>query len=204
MTANTRGDGPQRGDPPTEIADIAQLQEQIMALLERINSDRRLALAAAVNPLLALEELGYRLAPPVRREIERRSRYTKRQLVRLDALRADFARLVPDFAIEDADLLSSAQVRRLLRETLDIADARIPCDLDLPRGAGPDPLEALADAHPALPALLGLRDIERHALRFATHDQYRDVRSGKLSLPIEAISGKPAQRARSGGENDHG
>lgn len=203
MTANN-DDGPRQDDASTEITDIAQLQEQVSTLLQRINSDRHLALAAAVNPLLALEELGYRLAPSVRHEIERRSRYTKRQLVRLNALRAEFAGLVPNFPIEDANLLAAAQVRRLLREGLDIPDQRIPRDLDMPRRPAPDPLEPLSDAHPAMPALLGLRDIERSALRFASAERYREVRSGKLILPIESVSGKPADRSPRNAGDDRG
>lgn len=194
MTANTDGNGPAQGQTPTDITDIAQLQEQITPLLERINSDSQLALAAASNPLLALEELGYRLAPPVRREIERRSRYTKRQLVRLDELHVQFARLVPNFPLEDIDLLAAAQVRRLLREGLALPDQHIPRELDMPPRPAPDPLAPLADAHPAMPALLGLREIERGALRFASAERYRALRSGKLKLPIVSVSGKLTNR----------
>jgi hypothetical protein len=204
MTANNNGDDPPEGKPPTDITDIAQLQEQVATLLERINSDRHLALAAAANPLLALEELGYRLAPSVRHEIERRSRYTRRQLVRLEALRAEFARLVPNFPLEDVDLLSAAQVRRLLSEVLDLPDERIPRDLDIPPRPAPDPLAPLADAHPVMPTLLGLRDIERRALRFASAERYRELRSGKRKLPIVALAGKVANRQTRGAGGDLG
>ena len=204
MTIDTNGDGATQGYPPTEITDIAQLQKQVAALLERINSDPQLALAAAVNPLLALEELGFRLAPAVRREIDRRSRYTRRQVVRLDALRAQFVQIIPNFPIEDVDVLDAAQVRRLLRENLDVPDQRIPRDLAMPPRPAPDPLAPLADAHPALEALLGLRDVERSALRFAAPERYREIRSGKLALPIKAVTGRPADRASQAGGGNRG
>lgn len=204
MTANNNGEGPSQGSVPTDITDIAQLQEQVPTLLERINSDRHLALAAASNPLLALEELGYRLAPQVRREIERRSRYTRRQLARLETLRTEFAKLVPNFPLEDIDLLSAPQVRRLLREGLAVPDQRIPRDLDMPPRPAPDPLEPLADAHPAVPILLDLREIERSALRFASADRYQQLRSGKLNLPIESVVGKPANAGPRSAGGDRG
>lgn len=204
MTAHDNDGSPGHDTPPTDITDIAQLQEQIAQLLERINADGRLAMAAAVNPLLALEELGYRLAPAVRREIERRSRYTKRQLARLEALRKAFLEAAPGYPVEDLDVLSSAQVRRLLRETLQIPDDRISRDLDLPPRPAPDPLACLQDAHPAVPALLGLRDIERSALRFAPPERYREVRKGKLTFPVRAVSGKVAGRTPSPERTDHG
>lgn len=204
MTVHDNNGSPGQNGPPTDITDIAQLQEQIDRLLERFNADQPLAMAAAVNPLLALEELGYRLAPAVQREIERRSRYTKRQLARLETLRAEFLQAVPDFPIEEFDVLSSAQVRRLLRETLQIPDDRIPRDLDMPPRPAPDPVASLADAHSAMPALLGLRDVERSALRFAPPELYREVRSGKLTFPVKAVTGKVAGRTPSPEGRHHG
>lgn len=134
MSAHDNNGSPGQDHPPTDITDIAQLQEQIGKLLDRFNKDQPLAMAAAVNPLLALEELGYRLAPAVRREIERRSRYTKRQLVRLESLRAELLQAVPDFPIEEFDVLSSpAGAAPTAR---DPADSRRP-DSARPRLASP-------------------------------------------------------------------
>lgn len=183
----------QGGDAPIDITDIAQLQEQVGKLLERVNADRQLALAAATNPLLALEELGFRVTPDVQREIARRSRYTRRQLVQIDASWPVLLKQAPDFP-RDIDLLSAAQIRRVLHATLRIPDERIPRDLAMPPRPAPDPLEPLRDAHPALPALLDLREVERSALQFATPELYRKVRSGKLNLPVKAVAGKLAGR----------
>jgi hypothetical protein len=186
------------GEGPREITRIEQLQERLGDLLSRINGDQRLAQAAAANPLLALEELGFRLAPEIRREIERRGRYSRRQLVRREGLLAEFTRSVPGYSIEEVDLLSAGEVRRLLREILKVEPGRMPANLDLRRTrvtAGEkvtDPLESVADAHPAIPTLIALRAIERQALGFASPSVYRAIRSGELKLPISAISARPA------------
>lgn len=184
-----------------EVTRIEQLQKRLGDLLSRINGDRRLALAAAANPLLALEELGFRLAPEVRREIENRGRFSRRQLARREKLLGEFTRVAPGYAIEEANLLSAGEVRRLLRDILKIEPGRIPGDLDLrwTRTAAnskkaADPLDAVADAHPAIPTLIALRAIERKAMRFASPSIYRAIRSGELKLPILAISGHPAAR----------
>lgn len=198
-------------EEPHEVTRIEQLQELLGDLLSRINGDQRLALAAATNPLLALEELGVRLAPEVRREIESRGRFSRRQLARREKLLDEFTQVVPGYAIKEADLLSARELRRLLRDFLKIEPGRIPADLDVrwTRAAAnskaayskkaADPLDAVADAHPTIPALIALRAIERKAMRFASPSIYRAIRLGELKLPILAISGHPAA-ARDPGE----
>ena len=73
------------GGPAEEAArridTLEDLQYLGPELLKRINADQGLAVAAAANPILALSELGYELAPAVRQDLEERSRFSKRQIV---------------------------------------------------------------------------------------------------------------------------
>src|ERR1035437_107486 len=71
----------------TTIDSWEQLQAQVATLLEKVHSDSMLSVAAASNPLLALEDLGYAINPEARLGIEDRIRFDLRTVVRLRQLR---------------------------------------------------------------------------------------------------------------------
>ena len=190
--------GSPSGKNKTRIDSVAQLQSLTVTLLERLNADQSLARAAAVNPLLALEELGYELSPDVRQDLEERSRFTQKQIVQRRKLKEDLARAVG----RDVDVTSPTDVRRLLVEDLKLAHA-VPHDLSLPRapprvGAraqraySKDSLEDLGNAHPVMKHLLAVRALEAAVPGFAAVDLYRAVRSGERKLPVVKLTGRIA------------
>ena len=71
------------------ISSIADVQKRIGAIIVEINTNPGLALSAAVNPILALEELGYVIDPEARSEIEERVRFSPKKAALLRELRAD-------------------------------------------------------------------------------------------------------------------
>ena len=175
-----------------------QLQAEVPSILDRINASPDLAIAAAANPLYALEELGYEIAPAARPEIEERVRFGPRTVVRLRQLRERIFRE----AGRTFDPHSLTDVRRVFDElNLRVSDetggyaamaeadallhARPPQVGWQPQTA--DPLETLRGAHPIIEPLLEYRRLEASEPHLAPRDLYREVRSGRRRTPILAL-----------------
>lgn len=75
--------------PTQSIATVAEIRKHLPAILEAINNSGEVALRAALNPLLALEELGYRIDPELRPYVERRVRFEPDDAERLGALESE-------------------------------------------------------------------------------------------------------------------
>lgn len=71
---------------PHTIRSIEELRAQVPAILKRLNADHALRLAAAANPVLALEELGYRIPNELHRALDHRIRFSAAERERLAAL----------------------------------------------------------------------------------------------------------------------
>jgi competence ComEA-like helix-hairpin-helix protein len=191
-----------------------QLQANIESILDQINDNPPLALAAAANPLLALEDLGYEIEPVVRVEIERRVRFSPRVVVRLRQLEDDVATIAGRYV----NLNSAEDVRRLLFDELKletpgeygedyrqatqtrvrrtdkagraVLDTRpLPPDLSTV-GERIDPLEVLANRHEIMGPLLEYRRLEASTPRLASRESYEQVRAGKVRLGIEGVKGR--------------
>jgi hypothetical protein len=189
--------------PRIRIDSWEEAQEQVASLLEQLNANPALALAAAANPLFALEELGYEINPQVRLEFEERLRFRPRTVVRLRELRETIFKQ----AGHAFDLNSSAELRKVLYDELEIAvphqrpDRPEQLHATLP-DTGPlqpqlsrtqkaeDPLEVLRGAHPIMKPLLRYRRLEASRPRLAPRNLYEEVRQGKRRLPIRDIRGR--------------
>jgi hypothetical protein len=193
----------------TKIDSWEQLQQQIKSIIVRINKDQRLALAAAVNPLFALEELGFELSPGARRDIGDRLRFGQNTAMKLKDLRASIFKQVG----HPFDIDSPAELGRVLFDELKLSGARVdlyegggtaqqppaksrrspPPDIKpLPRkrpGAEPvaDPLEGLKGVHPVVGPLLEYRRLEASRPRFAPRSFFEAVRRGERPLPVREI-----------------
>ncbi len=145
-----------------------QLREQIASILAQLNSDRSLALAAAVNPLFALQELGYEIDPQSRSDIEERLRFEPRTAIRLRELRQSiFQHPGHSFDLNSPEELSRVlfdELKLLTRSPGKSEAYQQPLRSDtklLPKqqkGIEPvsDPLEVLRNAHPLMERFLNI------------------------------------------------
>jgi competence ComEA-like helix-hairpin-helix protein len=186
-----------------------QLQTNIESILEQMNASPQLALAAAANPLLALEELGYDIDPAARSEITRRLRFSPRIAVRLRQLEDEVAAI----AGRRVDLDSAEDLQRLLFKELRL-DARgdseddyqqkaqhkqgwspsldtrpLPPDLSS-IGKRDDPLRVLEGKHKVMEPVLEYRRLEASTPRLASKQDYERVREGQIQLGVEKIRGR--------------
>jgi hypothetical protein len=176
-----------------------ELRQQVVPALKRLNGDPALALAAAANPLHALEEIGITVAPEARSEIEDRLRFRPGEARRLGTLRASAAKI----AGRRFDLGSDEEVGRVLFEDLGLkrpraagAGERVQANLRAVEAGRPLaraerlPLETLVGQHEIVDILVEYRKIDDSEPRLATREVYDSVRQGKVKLPVTRVRGR--------------
>jgi hypothetical protein len=190
------------------IRSLDALRRRVPSIVQRINADPALALRAAANPLLALEELGYQIDPAVQREAALRIRFDQPTIDKLNTLAA----LVHELAGESFDIDSPTALGRVLFDKLKLPPlppspqrvtvaegnlsartaeriARAPGDpIAIPfKPVGgvrpPDPLEALRGAHPIIEPLLEYRAIQGSEPALASRELYDKIRRGEANAP---------------------
>lgn len=77
-----------------KISSLRELQLLMPRIVPEVNANSRLAIAAAANPLLALEHLGYEFTPQARQEIEPYARFGPDGLKRLSEIEKKWTLLV--------------------------------------------------------------------------------------------------------------
>lgn len=168
----------------TTIRTWKELQARVGEILERLNEDPDLVLAAAANPLEALRELGYSLGEDLEREVEARLRFGPQDGPR----KVELEKAVVAAVGRPVDALDDREVDRVLAK----AGLR-------PGSRKADRLEPLRGKHPVIEPLIELRDIERRAPRFASPDTYQRLRSGKARLPITRLRARLKDEGRGDG-----
>jgi hypothetical protein len=173
------------------IQDPSDWPRHIAKLVEQINADPRLALAAASNPFLALAELGYVLAPAVERDIEERARYSKKQVAERRKIKADLAELLG----RAPESLTREILQAIIRT--DITSATKPAD----------PSVTAKKAKSAASLAARFLAIEDSARRFADVETYAAIRNGerkisslKLKARLAADRSKPAGGKKGSGD----
>jgi hypothetical protein len=204
--------GPATGDG-RPIESIRELRRLVPSIVERINADQALALRAAANPLLALDELGYRLAPSVRLEAERMVRFGKADREQLAVLEKEVFRLAGHvFELDDpkalADVLfielqlsqpqkSAAEVRLHVWASAPTAPDKRPRTAPV-RRVFDDPYAELAGKHPIVGPLLAYRQLDASQPPLAPRALYERIRRGEVRPPVVRL------RARLKGEPSPG
>jgi len=175
--------------PPVVVKSREELHQLIPAIVETLNKNPRLCLAAGANPLLALEELGYQLDPSIRPAVERRLRFGARLAERLEHLAMEVYRVVNRaFRLDDPQELAQVLFEELKLPVPGESPQRVTQALPYhpPWGKAPaDPLEVLRDAHPVLQPLLEYRRLEASVPRFASRELYERLRRGEARHPFQ-------------------
>lgn len=165
------------------------LQAQVGNILSVIDKNPVLAIAAASNPLYALEEMGYQLDPGMIDNAEDRMRFKTREVVRLEKLRQE----VQQLAGRKFQLRSPSELKMVLEDELGLHayDAH-GCPVKFPttsyqkaiQGPQPeDPLKQYEGMHPVIAPLLEFRQLDASVHGFCSIEVYRKIREGKTSLP---------------------
>lgn len=185
-----------------------EIQERIASIVDELNRNPPLAIAAAANPFEALEELGYRVDAEARPEIEDRLRFATKEAARRKRLRAQIFELVG----HAFDLDSAEELRAVLYEELSITPfpdergcypALPPTDLPRRPVSGvpeADPLQMLEGRHPIMGPLLEYRRLDAAHPRFAPLAAFELIRAGDASGGVRNLR----IRLKNGGGGDRG
>jgi hypothetical protein len=194
------------------ISSWEDLQREVSEILDRLNADPPLGLAAAVNPVLALEELGYRFEASARHSIEARLRFGPKVAPRA----VELVERMTDQLGHPVDPDDDDAVRGALAE-LGVALPSSDASREAPRTpsiersqAAQEPrlqdehLESHTDAHPFVGTLLEYRKLAASAPRLAPRTDFDAIRRGERALPITRVTGRLRQgvrRSTAGGES---
>jgi hypothetical protein len=191
------------------ISSWEDLQKEISEILDRLNADTALGLAAAVNPVLALEELGYRFEASARPAIEARLRFgpkvAPRALELVDRMHDQLGHPV-DADDDDAVRRAVAEVGIVLREPdakgqaphTRSAELRQAPQAPRRRPLRDEDLEPYRDAHPFIGTVLDYRKLAASAPRLAPRTDFDAIRRGERALPITRVTGRLRQGVRRG------
>jgi hypothetical protein len=175
--------------PSVPVETLQQLQKHVPSIVKNINADPALALAAAVNPLLALEELGYQIPGPLRQTVEHRIRFSLEQFKRLEELSAEIHLAFG----QQFDIESASELSEVLRREMKLQEGqRVPSNLSMQpqlkwTERQEEPLEQFRDAHPAMKAILEYRQIEASEPRLGSRELYDQIRQGTIPLPAKTV-----------------
>jgi hypothetical protein len=185
-------------DTKHKLNSWADAQRRVGDILAALNANQSLMLAAASNPLLALQELGYEISASLKQEFEDRIRFGSAAAKQLQSYRAEIFKI----AGKSFDLNSPEVLAATLSDLLKQNEARPPAPIDAmpPRvsfGSHEpfDPLEHLRNVHPIMEPLLKYRRVEASTPAFAAQNVYDEIRQGKRGMPITKLVARVQQAA---------
>lgn len=175
-------------------------------VLQRINGDPPLAVAAIANPVLALVELGYELSDELKEDIVRRARFSRAEAKQL----AELGKQIDDAADRHVSPDDPGDLERLLvhefglslpdecQEGVPPSTGRRLSRGEVAAGAGwmrdtsvgsswTDPLEALREQHPVMEPLLAYRSLDARRPPLAEATTYDALRAGRMATPITGV-----------------
>jgi len=186
---------------PVSIDSLDELHRRLPELVKLQEAHPRLAIAALANPLLAIEQAGYILAPHIMREAELRVRFRPEDadlLLSLDkkirsVLGEDIDHNRPESFVEPMLRAVAAHPAKAKKAAArqeaqnDDRDLRAALDRPLVRRPGQpheDPLEAFAARHTLLLEFVEYRRLEGSRPRLASRELFEGILSGKVESPI--------------------
>ncbi len=176
--------------PGVIVETFQQLRKHVPSIVKAVNAEPSLALAAAVNPLFAIEELGYKIPASLSRTVEHRIRFSVEQADRLERLSAEIYR---EFH-QQFDIESETELSRVLHQELKLGShQQLPTKLlRQPQikwaQHQEEPLEPFQHTHSAMKLILQYRQIEASEPRLSSRELYDQVRNGAIKVPAKAIT----------------
>jgi DNA polymerase I-like protein with 3'-5' exonuclease and polymerase domains len=157
------------------------LQKNVTSITRLLNKDQNLLIAAASNPILALNELGYTIQADILGHIEDKMRFKTQQVVKLKNLRSIILKTAKKyFNIRSKDQLEQVLFEDLQLEVYHENGCPISKSIEpFQKGACSDSLEPYSGLHPIIEPLLAFRQIDASVFSFCDIHTYQKIRTGK-------------------------
>ncbi len=181
---------------PREIKSFEEFHKLVPLIIRKVNRDSELAIRAAANPILAFEEMGFKMTPELKREVELRIRFSEREI-------AEFTNLTDEIRTitgKEIDPLSEKPVEKLLFKDLKIKRPSTLRSLNLPepflKKIKPvkgkqilfeDPLTAISSDHPVVEKIMQYRKLYLSKPGFISNEFYEKIKAGEIRLPVTNI-----------------
>lgn len=183
-----------------EINSWEDLQNSVDDIVIALNANENLKIAAACNPILALEELGYTIDAEVLGHVEDKIRFKTRQVVELSKLRKSIQKISgKNINIRSIDELNTLLFEDYKLQAFDDNGCLINKEITVPRkgDAEEDDLLLYQGLHPIIDPLLKFRRIDASVSSFCDKYTYKRIRGGgfgknsniKLSIRMKKDKG---------------
>ncbi len=179
-----------------KISSFKAFHKLVPQIVKEISKDEALAIRATVNPLLAIEELGYHLTPSVKRHVELLLRFPPASRKRLKALESEIHKLAGEKFDPDSDretdrilfeklkLTRPASVMNTVRADMIRQGAQF---VQGKRPAWTETLQLQENQHEIVKPLLEYRKLMAERPGFAPPSLYEQLKTGRRKLPISRI-----------------
>jgi hypothetical protein len=200
-----------------EISSLKELQLMMPEILKTHGDNRVLMLAAAANPILALEHLGYAILPEARHEIALHIRFGKETAKTLQEIEQAIFRTAGEvFDLQNPEStykVIAPILKRDLCNTKNQSDTEVDKILEIleqpyypqqPWGATTeDPLLKYRHRHKLLELLTDYRKIESTAPRLSSPEVFEQILHKKRVLPLKQLQFRlqPTSQRRSKRKN---
>ncbi|PHN00933.1 hypothetical protein [Flavilitoribacter nigricans] len=207
----------------TKIESLKELQLLMPRIVNQVNGNPQLALAATANPILALEYLGYSFTPKARKEIESYGRFGPDGLQQLAEVEKHWKQLFGSEPIPASKEMAKKMFAQLAKGTdprktksrkmsskskstrsitletaLDLIYSKIK-DIETEEK---NKIESLEQIHEALPLLYQYQKILSQRTAFARKEKFEQLLKSEQKTPLSAVkfrlkSSEERRRARS-------
>lgn len=180
----------------TAIKSVTELRRVVPALLEAFNRDPQVAALATVNPLLALEVLGYDISPTIQKRIERAILFLPKEREQLEKLEQEIHKLLGrSFDLDSPGELETVIFHELRLKRHPAQEKAAPLRkivgsrfAALGKGeTWTDPLQPLENAHPIMKLLLAYRALRATRPTFAARQVFEQYLTGQRKLPVKRV-----------------
>lgn len=160
------------------------LQANIKKIVSSLNKDENFKIAAAANPLFALEELGYEINHGIKGFVEDKLRFKTKDVAQLKKLRESIFKI----AGQEFDIRSEEELNRVLFDELklmafDEKGCRLNPFISSRRKKDfPDDLEFYKELHPIIEPLLEFRKLDASVAGFSNREIYQKIRSKQIPI----------------------
>lgn len=144
-----------------------------------LNRDPNLLLAAAANPILALDEMGYKIKPDIRPKIEDNLRFKPSEITKISRLRKSiYKEAGKEFNIRAEEELNIVLFKELNIRLYDEKGCPIHKRIRILKKGEEDDLHLYSDLHPIIKPLLAFREIDASVHGFSDPSTYKRIRKG--------------------------
>ncbi len=144
-----------------------------------LNKDQNLLLAAASNPILALEELGYEMRSGILPEIEDKLRFRPHEVAKLSRLRESiYKEAGKQFNIRSEKELNAVLFKDLNIRVFDEDGCQINKEVRTRQKGEEDGLDLYSDLHPIVAPLLAFREIRCALMADRVSNPAREIGRG--------------------------